>query len=145
MIRETSQEVWQAINEEGLVGALQAEVMRTVVASGSNMTMAEIAQTLGTPKNHISGRCSELVRSGLLKEAGKRKCNVTGRTVLTFRELKEGEAKTCKLGKCGIDVDVDAGKCFVVWDGKVDSEHRMFAAAEAKFKELYKNYKKLVV
>ena len=143
-MRETSAQVWEAINEEGLVGDLQASVLEVLSKAPHALTVAEIAGKLGTHKNHISGRCSELVRAGYVKEGDKRPCSVTGRTVLTFRELQEGEELTKKLGKCGLDVDVEGGLITVYFDGKVISKHKKFKDAEEAFKTCYMEHKKSI-
>jgi len=134
-VRSTSVEVFKAINEEGLVGELQRKVLEVLSKSDHALTVAEIAAELNTPKNHISGRCSELVNSGLLKECEKRECNITGRRVLSFRELKDGEEVVKRLGKCGIEFAHKSKVFELIWDNKVVLRSTKLREINAEFKK----------
>ena len=43
-------------------------------------------------------RCREIVRQGVFVEAGKRKCNITGNTCVTFALVDKGQDKSIRQG-----------------------------------------------
>jgi hypothetical protein len=68
----------------------QATVRRLLLAYPSGLTNAEMAKLLSWPINTVTPRSNELVKLGVARDAGKRKCQVTGRTAhtwaLTYRQ-----------------------------------------------------------
>ena len=59
------------------LGARQALVLQYLRSAGAH-TNAEISHALNKPINEITPRCLELRKMGLVLEAGKRLCAVTG-------------------------------------------------------------------
>ena len=59
------------------LGAKQKEVI-DALRFFPDATNAEIAARLGWPVNRITPRCLELRQQGLILEAGRRRCKVTG-------------------------------------------------------------------
>lgn len=59
-----------------VLGALEGE-----------MTNSEIARAVNLPINVVTPRVFELRARGLVENAGKRACTITGRTALTWRKI----------------------------------------------------------
>jgi len=59
------------------LGAKQKEVL-DALRFFPDATNAEIAARLGWPVNRVTPRCLELRKMGLILDAGKRRCKVTG-------------------------------------------------------------------
>ena len=75
---------YQQLQSEGL-GAKQREVYDTFLDSPTPLTDRETAKELNyADPNKVRPRRKELVDKGLVKEAGKRLCSVTGRYVITW-------------------------------------------------------------
>ena len=53
-----------------------------------NMTDRELKEHLKWEINSVVPRRNELVKSGLVAEAGRRVCRITGRTCIAWRALK---------------------------------------------------------
>jgi hypothetical protein len=86
----------------------QRPVLHYLRNIGSALTNAEIAAALQRPINEITPRTNELVKQGLLIDAGRRKCRITGNTAHQWkakhpvlppaREIKKVEANNQALG-----------------------------------------------
>lgn len=48
------------------------------------MTNTEASTVIGLPINQITPRTNELVKLGRLKDAGRKKCSITGRTAIVW-------------------------------------------------------------
>lgn len=67
------------------LGAKQKQVL-DALRYFPNATNAEIAAHLNWPVNTIMPRCLELRKIGLILDAGKRRCKVTGSTAHAWQE-----------------------------------------------------------
>lgn len=78
VIVDTTMDAFQSIKSE--LGSRQGAVLDVIrhLESPSN---AEISRFMGLPINSITGRTNELTKLGLVKDAGKRVCKVTGSIV----------------------------------------------------------------
>lgn len=66
------------------LGERQARVLEAFKRH-PDLTNNELASVLGWQINRITPRTNELVKRGLVEEAGKRACRVTGRTAIAWR------------------------------------------------------------
>lgn len=81
-VRDTSLEAYEDI-QPGL-NRRQSQVFN-FLSGVETATNAEIARDLGLPINQITPRIFELRKKNVVFEAGKRRCDVTGRTVYSWR------------------------------------------------------------
>lgn len=77
MIQSTSLEIYLKEVYPKLT-ARQRPVLHYLRNAGGAHTNAEIAAALNAPINHITPRCLELRKLGLVLESGRRRCTVTG-------------------------------------------------------------------
>jgi DNA-binding MarR family transcriptional regulator len=83
-VQQTSLEAYRDIQHA--LGRRQAQVLNVFLNYPSyNYTNTEISRVLKLPINQITPRVYELRRKGLLVEATRRACNVTGRTCIAWR------------------------------------------------------------
>jgi hypothetical protein len=82
MIQDTSLFAYSVATQN--LGAKQKEVLDALRVF-PDATNAEIAARLGWPVNRITPRCLELRKMGLILEAGKRTCKVTGGTAHSWK------------------------------------------------------------
>lgn len=68
------------------LGARQIKVLECF-EQGDELTNSEIAARLDWSINRVTPRVFELRKQGLLSEATKRTCRITGRTVIAWRAL----------------------------------------------------------
>lgn len=78
MTRQTSIDVYNQIQEEGLLGRIQWLVYSLLYEKGP-LTQGEIAQKLNMDRNVASPRFAELLEKGSIAIVGERACGVTGR------------------------------------------------------------------
>lgn len=83
MIQDTSRIAYREIKKKGL-GERQRAVL-DVIGYLKNPTNSEISKFMGIPINAITPRTNELVKHGRVIQGLKRTCQVTGKTVLTWR------------------------------------------------------------
>jgi len=85
MIRDTSLKAY--INEVSpTLGARQVAVLEVFEAkNGADLTNEELGQALGWAINRVTPRVFELRTLGIVEDAGKRRCSVTGREVHSWR------------------------------------------------------------
>lgn len=81
-VRDTS--IISFIQVKKNIGVKQTQILSAVRHLGEP-TNLEMSTFLGWPINQITPRTNELVKKGLLAEAGKRPCHVSGRLALTWR------------------------------------------------------------
>jgi len=71
MIRETSLEAYEKVKPE--LGIKRRQVLNAIKTSGSTgMTLFELVKFLGRPVNEISGRVTELRKTSMIEESGRR-------------------------------------------------------------------------
>ena len=95
MIQPTSLEAYEEVKKS--LGRRQARVLIMLDHSPKAMTNSEMARLFDWPINTITPRVFELRQLGLVKEHEKRKCNVTGRTVIAWRVKSMSEIKEKQL------------------------------------------------
>lgn len=95
MIRETSQEVYNQIKKEGLLGGMQWKVYKFLFQHGP-LTQGEVSRYLYVDRNVSSPRFAELVRMGLVEMKGKRLCETTNRPTLIWDVTKNLPFKQIK-------------------------------------------------
>ena len=79
---DTSLDAFQSIKPE--LGSRQ-KVVFDVISYLGTPTNTEINNYLGIPINSIVPRVNELRKKGLVRDAGKRECKITGRLVHCWR------------------------------------------------------------
>jgi len=85
MVQETSIEAYKDLLYKQHIGEAQYEVILALTELG-DASDTEITRHLGyLDPNKIRPRRFELVREGLVEEAGQRECGYTHRTVVTWR------------------------------------------------------------
>jgi hypothetical protein len=80
MIQDTSLEIFLKKVYPNLT-ARQRPVLHYLRNVGRARTNEEIKTALGVPINHITGRVKELRDLGLVIDAGRRRCEITGNNV----------------------------------------------------------------
>ena len=78
----TSIEAYRAIVKN--LGKRQAAVLR-VLEKGRPLTNLELSTMAGLPINSVTPRVFELRKLGLVEEAGKRPCQMSGRMAIAWR------------------------------------------------------------
>lgn len=82
--RDTSHEAYTGLL--GRLGADQRRVLLGLREAREPLTDRELAARLGvTDPNQVRPRRVELMRRGLVEDAGKRRCRVTGRTAYVWQ------------------------------------------------------------
>lgn len=84
MLQQTSLEAWIRIQAE--LGEKQAHVFSVFKHSREPLTNMEVASLLGWSINRVTPRVFELRERGLLKEACKRPCSITGRMAIAWKK-----------------------------------------------------------
>jgi hypothetical protein len=109
--QETSREAYQYLIDNDLISPRVAEVLKALVdASGPmNQTMTHqaiirVTGKVGLEKYSVSPRFAVLERMGLIQEAGRGACPVTGRTTVFYeptyaRPLKTETEATKNIGR----------------------------------------------
>lgn len=82
MTRLTSREVWQQIQDEGLLTKMQRQALQLFCWNDQPLTGSELDQKSGS--RYMHQRISELTDAGVLRQAGLKVCSVTGRTVMAW-------------------------------------------------------------
>lgn len=85
MVRDTSRSAYQQIKDEGLLSARRLAVYDVLFREPFPMTGREISEKLRDPSAHK--RLSELRDLGVVEEADKRDCSVTGQQAVTWRVI----------------------------------------------------------
>lgn len=81
MYQTTSAEAYAFVSQQ--LGDRQREVLAAFLKHGP-MTNTEASTVIGLPINQITPRTNELVKLGRLKDAGRKKCSITGRTAIVW-------------------------------------------------------------
>lgn len=83
-IRQTSIDIYRQIESEGLLSKRRFEVYKVLFDHGP-LTATETARRIPNVMDHsISPRFAELLKHGVVREAGLRKCPVTGRNCIVW-------------------------------------------------------------
>lgn len=85
MITDTSLDAYNSIKPE--LGDRQRVVLDVIRYLG-NPTNTEISRYTGLPINIITPRTNELREKGLVVDAGKKECSVTGRIVYSWKVVQ---------------------------------------------------------
>lgn len=81
-LQQTSLLAYREIYDK--LGPKQAQVLNVFKGSQA-LTNMEVAEILGWSINRVTPRVYELRGEGLLKEAGKRHCSITGRLAIAWK------------------------------------------------------------
>ena len=81
-VRDTSRKAYQEINDDGTVGTQARRIYKIVKENGEPMSLREIEARSGYDINAVSGRVNDIKKLGWLIECEKRKCTITGRTII---------------------------------------------------------------
>lgn len=84
MIQDSSLEIYLKEIYPNLT-ARQRVVLHYLRNVGGARTNEEIRTALNVPINHITGRTNELVKKGLVIDAGRRRCEITGHNVHAWK------------------------------------------------------------
>ena len=79
---DTSLDAWQSVKQT--LGTRQQAVY-DIIQYLKSPTNTEISKFMGMPINSITPRTNELRAKGMVRDAGKRICNVTGQLVHSWR------------------------------------------------------------
>jgi len=82
-IRQTSLEAYKAIKPK--LGARQKEVFDVLDEAAKPLTDKELSEILDRPINTVTPRRNELVKKGLIVEAEKRLCTITGSKAIAWK------------------------------------------------------------
>jgi len=83
MVEETSKQAFKKINEEGLLGNMQQQVLQAIKAL-EDCTDKEISTHTRIPINCVTPRRNELYGLNLITQKNTRNCSVTGRQAKTW-------------------------------------------------------------
>ncbi len=84
MIQETSTKAYREITVSGAKFTMRDKVFLTLYKSTKPMSNTEISVEMQLPINCITPRINELRKYGLVREAQKKQCEYTGRTVISW-------------------------------------------------------------
>ena len=80
-VTETSIQAYKEHQTEGKVGT-QANSIYRIMQVGKDYSRRELVAVTLIELSSVCGRVHELLQLGLLKEGKKRKCKVTGKTII---------------------------------------------------------------
>ena len=81
-IRDTSLKAYSHLVESGAAMRQEDLIMLVVSKHFGDMTRREIGDVTGLAANAVSGRVNTLLHLGKLVETERRKCSISGRTVI---------------------------------------------------------------
>lgn len=93
MTRKTSIEVWQQINQEGLLTKMQRKALQVIAWHGP-VTGSEL--DAHSNSRYMHQRISELFAVGVIRQAGRKKCSVTNRSVMAWESTGAMPHETLK-------------------------------------------------
>lgn len=86
-VQETSLDAYQDLINAQALNDRQHEIL-TMIRELGPMTDRELAECLAeADPNRVRPRRNELVRKGLVEEAGRRRCDVTGRLAIVWQHV----------------------------------------------------------
>jgi predicted transcriptional regulator len=86
-MRETSIEAYDSIKPD--LNIKRRKVLETIKGTGSTgATLFELVKLIGRPVNEISGRVTELSRTLMIKESGKRMNPDTGKNATIWKAVE---------------------------------------------------------
>jgi hypothetical protein len=92
MIQETSRMSYADENIKGLSERQNKVFFVVLQLGGQGITDREIARQIGAEDpNFVRPRRFELVKAGILEPGMKRKCNVTGKTSITWKVARKNQ------------------------------------------------------
>jgi biotin operon repressor len=80
-VRSSSRKVYKEIKKEGTIGA-QSRLILDSMLPECGYSLQEICRVTGITINAVSGRVNSLKKEGYLIELPKRKCMISGRTII---------------------------------------------------------------
>jgi len=83
-VKPTSLEAYIILKHTPILGKRQEQVLQAI-SEYPNRTDKEISMMTGLPINVITPRRGELVKKGVVKQNGTRKCRITGRKAMIWR------------------------------------------------------------
>jgi len=78
MARSTSVQQYAEMDVKGVLGREQARILDIISRAGEPLTDKEISAYNDISINAVTGRRNELLKKGLIRDAGTRPCNITG-------------------------------------------------------------------
>jgi len=84
LVRDTSLSAYDGLKSDGRAGAQEQRVL-DAMQHGRDYSLQELARATGMPINAVSGRVNGLKKKGLVVEAPRRACSVTGNTIHPVR------------------------------------------------------------
>lgn len=98
-VRETSIETYYELEYEGILGEKQLQVWETIRKLGGP-TDKEVGVHIQYPASSVSARRNELVEFGVVEEAGKKVCSISGRRALSWRVCERKHRFVKHVQKC---------------------------------------------
>ena len=104
-MQKTSLQAYKELEATGSLSKRRLQICKTLAAARKALTASEICVEMwkavgqSVPRDSVSPRLAELRRMGLVREAGTKKCSVTGKTTLTWQFTAEKPKKLEMLKK----------------------------------------------
>lgn len=89
--RATSLEAYSDLRSTGKLGNQAHRIVGYVASHGPDCSLQEISRGTGLPINAVSGRVNDCKKAGVLFEKQRRKCHITGRSVIPVSARREPE------------------------------------------------------
>lgn len=87
-VRLTSKMAHLDLNRDG-TGYTQKESIMHILALSAPMSLREICKMTGYEINAVSGRVNDLKKEGRVVECSRRKCRITGRSIIPVTTARE--------------------------------------------------------
>lgn len=81
-MRDTSLLAYDELRASGRQMTQAQQIYRLLNNSGSAMSLREIARRLRLDTSSVSGRVNDLKKDGLVLEVERRKCSISGKTII---------------------------------------------------------------
>jgi len=130
-MRETSIAAYHRVRDAGVLSVQQKQVLSTLATRGVPMSAREIDRAAGVGLvplgRSLQPTVHHLVKAKAVEEAGKRRCNVTGREVLVYRwtgrEPQKVEKKKKRRGLTAAERGAALDALRATWP-EIPEEHR---------------------
>jgi len=86
-VQSTSLDAYLRIQQTGIADTQRDRIMMLLRYAPEPMTNREIASALGLEPSTVSARRNELMRMGLIRLAGRRRCSISGYTAYTWEAV----------------------------------------------------------